>query len=89
LKDWGMLNSMGAAGDMLIGWRSSQWKKVVEMKGSLTLSLVLQSQLDDFEWAITNVYWPNYANDIQILWTEMRSFRQSFQVFRWWQGILM
>ena len=54
---------------MLTGWKSSQWKKVRETHGVFTLSVVLKSHVDGFEWAITNVR--------QYMWNEFRGFSQS------------
>ena len=76
--DWVYLGSVGTAEGILVMWDKRVVEKVEEVVGQFSVSCKFQNVEDQFGWAFSGVYGPNFVNERQYLWDELAGVRA------WW-----
>jgi exonuclease III len=65
--DWAYLGSVGAARGILVMWDKRVVEKVEEVVGRFSISVTFQNVEDQFVWAFSGVYGPNFTNERQYM----------------------
>ena len=61
--DWLYLGSIGALGGVSVMWDRRMVEKIDEVVGRFSVSCKFKNVVDQFVWAFTGVYGPNYDCD--------------------------
>jgi hypothetical protein len=78
--DWCSLGAQGASGCILIMWDRRVAERVDEWVGCFTIACSFRSICDGFNWAFAGVYGPNRDNDRLMLWEELSSLMDRWEV---------
>ena len=80
--DWLYLGSIGASGGILIMWDTQVVAKIDDAIGYYSVFCKFQNVLDEWEWAFSGVYGPQYDMERLLMWEELAG------VAGWW-GVLL